>query len=148
VTSPRLPATPSAPQAGGSGGDPRRELGRLGEALAAEHLCQLGYAELARNERTRHGEIDLIACDGHTIVFAEVKTRRMGARQQDARPEQEPLAGLGAGQRARLRRLAAAWLAQAGRHRPGARTIRFDAIGVVIDTRGELRRLEHIESAW
>ena len=53
----------------------RLQLGRRGEQLAALHLERLGFEILARNERTRHGEIDLIACDGETIVFAEVKTR-------------------------------------------------------------------------
>jgi putative endonuclease len=47
----------------------RRALGASGEALAAEHLRRLGYQLLARNVRTRHGEIDLIAFDGRTLVF-------------------------------------------------------------------------------
>jgi putative endonuclease len=128
--------------------DPRRALGRLGEAIAAAHLSGLGFAEIARNERTRHGEIDLIACDGRTLVFAEVKTRRIGAGQPGVRPEQEPLARIGERKRLRLRRLAAAWLAQEGRRRPGAPRIRFDAIGVIIDTDGRLRRLDHIENAF
>lgn len=126
----------------------RRALGASGEALAAEHLRRLGYQLLARNVRTRHGEIDLIAFDGRTLVFAEVKTRRIGGRQAGIRPDQQPLLGLGARQRVRLRRLAAAWLRDAGTRRPITRTIRFDAIGVAIDTRGRLRALEHVEAAW
>jgi putative endonuclease len=126
----------------------RRALGASGEALAAEHLRRLGYQLLARNARTRHGEIDLIAFDGATLVFVEVKTRRIGARQASIRPDQQPLLGLSARQRRRLRRLAAAWLRDAGTRRPAARTIRFDAIGVAIDTHGRLRRLEHVEEAW
>ncbi len=50
-------------------------LGRLGEELAAAHLRRLGFATLARNVRTRHGEIDLIVFDGRTLAFVEVKTR-------------------------------------------------------------------------
>jgi len=46
---------------------------------------------LARNVRTRQGEIDVIAFDGRTLVFAEVKTRRAGARQRSIRPDQESL---------------------------------------------------------
>jgi putative endonuclease len=126
----------------------RRALGASGEALAAEHLRRLGYQLLARNVRTRHGEIDLIAFDGRTLVFAEVKTRRIGGRQPGIRPDQQPLLGLSARQRARLRRLAAAWLREAGARPPVVRTIRFDAIGVAIDTRGRLRALEHVEAAW
>lgn len=51
-------------------------LGQQGENLAAEHLRGLGYSIVARNFRTRMGEIDMIALDGDTLVFVEVKTRR------------------------------------------------------------------------
>jgi len=44
--------------------------------------------------------------------------------------------------------LAAAWLREQRAVRPRARTIRFDAIGVLVDARGALRRLEHLEGAW
>jgi putative endonuclease len=128
--------------------DPRRELGRLGEALAAAHLERLGFRVLARNVRTRHGEIDLIAFNGRALVFAEVKTRRTRGRQGVIRPDQEPLSALGGRQRARLRRLAAAWLGDHGRGLPTARSIRFDALGVVVDATGALLRLEHVEEAW
>ena len=57
------------PGAGAPPKDPRHALGRLGEQLAAAHLERLGFAILARNARTRYGEIDLIAFDGHTLVF-------------------------------------------------------------------------------
>jgi putative endonuclease len=128
--------------------DTRRSLGSAGEDQAARHLRALGYELIARNVRTRRGEIDLIARDGSALVFAEVKTRRVGARQKTLRADQAPLCGLGPAQRARLRRLAASWLAETRRSRPATRTIRFDAIGVTIDTRGALRRLDHIEAAW
>jgi putative endonuclease len=128
--------------------DPRRALGRLGEQLAATHLERLGYAILARNARTRYGEIDLIAFDGRALTIVEVKTRKVGARAQRIRPDQQPLAWLRPRQRARLRRLAAAWLADEKHVRPTAHTIRFDAIGVVLDGKGRLLRLDHIEGAW
>lgn len=128
--------------------DPRRTLGRRGEDLAVEHLRRRGFAVLERNARTRHGEIDLIAFDGTTLVFAEVKTRRIGGAQRVARPDQHPLAGLDARQRARLRRLAAAWLAEGAHRRPFAETVRFDAIGVVLDAAGTPREIEHLENAW
>jgi putative endonuclease len=127
--------------------DRRRALGRRGEQLAAAHLRALGFRTLAHNVRTRHGEIDLIAFDGCTLVFVEVKSRLLGARQRVIRAEQDPLLGLGARQRARVRRLASAWLREEP-SRPAARTIRFDAVGVLLDTRGRLRRLDHIEGAW
>jgi putative endonuclease len=54
----------------------RQTLGKLGENLAAEELQRRGYAILARRYRTRFGEIDIVAQDGETIVFVEVKARR------------------------------------------------------------------------
>jgi putative endonuclease len=128
--------------------DPRRALGRLGEQLAAAHLERLGYAIVARNARTRHGEIDLIAFNGETLAFAEVKTRRVSGRGQSIRAEQEPLTWLRPRQRARLRRLAAAWLSSERHLRPTAHTIRFDAIGVIVDGGNRLVRLDHLEGAW
>jgi putative endonuclease len=129
--------------------DPRHDLGRAGEALAAEHLRLCGFAIVARNQRTRHGEIDLIAFDGHTLVFAEVKTRRVSTRPRRSRRDADPLlSALSPRQRSRLRRLSAAWLAREGRNVPFAQTIRFDAIGVAIDGAGELQALEHIPDAW
>jgi putative endonuclease len=128
--------------------DRRRTLGRRGEDLAAAHLRTLGFSTLARNVRTSRGEIDLIAFDGRTLVFAEVKSRVIGTRQGAARPEQEPLAGLGPRQRARVRRAASSWLRAERPGRPAASTIRFDAVGVLLDPSGALRRLEHLEGAW
>ncbi len=128
--------------------DPRRVIGRLGEDLAAEHMTRLGFSTLARNVRTRHGEIDLIVFDGRTLAFVEVKTRRVSARAGRIRPDQEPLPWLRPRQRARLRRLARAWLSDERHERPTARTIRFDAVGVVVDEHGRLLRLDHVEGAW
>jgi putative endonuclease len=50
-------------------------LGKTGEDLACRELCRQGYAILARRYRTRYGEIDIVARDGSTIVFVEVKAR-------------------------------------------------------------------------
>jgi len=126
--------------------DPRRTLGRLGEDLAAAHFTRLGFSTLARNVHTRAGEIDLIVFDGRILVFAEIKTRR--ARERRIRSDQQPLPWLRPRQRARVRRLAAAWLSDERHHRPTARTIRFDAVGVIVDERGRLLRLDHVEAAW
>jgi putative endonuclease len=128
--------------------DARRSLGRLGEQLAAAHLQRLGFSVVARNVRTRHGEIDLIAFDGATLLFAEVKTRRLNRPGAAGQLEQDPLAALGPRQRARLRRLAVAWLSNEGTARPTARTIRFDAVGVIVDATDRLVRLDHLEAAW
>jgi putative endonuclease len=51
-------------------------LGKTGEDLACDELRHRGYAILARRYRTRRGEVDIIARDGDTIVFVEVKARR------------------------------------------------------------------------
>jgi putative endonuclease len=56
----------------------RKPLGRLGEELAVGHLQRLGWQIVARNWRTRRGEIDAIARDGDWLVFVEVRARRAG----------------------------------------------------------------------
>jgi putative endonuclease len=121
------------------GTDARQGLGRAGEALAAQHLERLGYEVLARNHRTRFGELDLIATDGESIVFVEVKTRRLGSGR--------PFDSLHDLKRTQVRRMAAAWLSEV-RDRPFFADLRFDAIGVVLDARGELVDLEHRERAF
>ena len=55
--------------------DARQTLGITGENLACAELRRRGYAILDRRYRTRFGEIDIIARDGPTIVFVEVKAR-------------------------------------------------------------------------
>ena len=123
----------------GVSNDLRHRLGRFGEQLAAEHLERRGFAILARNHRTRWGELDLIAADAHRIVFCEVKTRRVGAAG--------PFDGLREAQCRRLRRMAAAWL-QEHPDRPRTPELRFDAIGVTVDAYGRLVALEHLEGAF
>jgi putative endonuclease len=118
--------------------DPRHHLGRLGEQLAAEHLERLGYTIVTRNHRTRYGEIDLIATHRATLVFVEVKTRRGRGQPWDALHEAK---------RAQVRKMARAYLTDET-DRPRVRLLRFDAIGVVVDTRGRLTRLEHLENAF
>lgn len=53
----------------------RQLLGRVGEELAARELSSRGYEILERRYRTRHGEIDIVAADGDTLVFVEVRAR-------------------------------------------------------------------------
>ena len=120
--------------------DPRHVLGRLGEQLALEHFERLGFVLLARNHRTRFGELDLVLHDGRTLVFAEVKTRRatVGAAPWDALDERK---------RRQVRDMARAYLADVP-DRPPATEIRFDAVGVLIDPRGRLVRLDHLEAAF
>jgi len=54
----------------------RLELGRLGEELALKKIQNMGYKCLVRNYRCALGELDLVARDGDTLVFVEIKTRR------------------------------------------------------------------------
>jgi putative endonuclease len=121
--------------------DHTKEMGRRGEELAAEHFSRLGYRVLCRNHRTRFGELDLVLADEAeaTIVFCEVKSRRLGSGDwrdslHDAKQKQ-------------VRTMAAAWLAEVI-DRPFGAELRFDAVGVTLDGRGELVRLDHLEAAF
>ena len=58
---------------------PSAKLGELGEDLACRALQRRGLRILARRHRTRFGELDIIAADGDTTVFVEVKARRGSA---------------------------------------------------------------------
>ena len=53
----------------------KKLLGSVGEKKAAKFLKSLGYKVVAKNFKTKIGEIDLILLDGETLVFCEVKTR-------------------------------------------------------------------------
>jgi putative endonuclease len=121
--------------------DPRRRLGQTGERRALEHLRRRGYELVAANHRTRHGEIDLIVCDGRALVFVEVKTRR------PARRTGSPLEAVSPAKQAQVRRMARAWLAE-HRDRPRVAELRFDAIGVTLDATGRLLSLEHLEGCF
>ncbi len=85
----------------------RRVFGDAGERVAELVLRERGWRILARNARTRFGEIDLVCHDGRGYVFVEVKTRREGALV----PAVEAVTGR---KHHRLRGLAEAWLAQRG----------------------------------
>ncbi len=124
--------------------DPRRRLGAAGEQIAADHLTRRGMKILARNYRTRHGELDIIALDTSAIVFCEVKTR-LASVAGDGR---DPLESVHPRKRAQVRRIAASWLAAAGTDRPRASDLRFDAIGITLDHEGRLLRLDHLEAAF
>jgi putative endonuclease len=120
--------------------DPRRHLGRVGEQLAAEHLVHRGFQIVERNFRTRWGELDIIALDGRTLVFCEVKTRRVGV----AVP---PFEALHPRKRSQVRKIARHWLSCRS-ERPIASQLRFDAIGVTFDGSGQLVSLDHLEGAF
>ena len=123
--------------------DPRRTRGELGEKIAAEHLEHRGYRIVARNYRTRYGELDLVAADDRALVFCEVKTRVAGGRAGPACA----LDAIGPGKRKQVRALATQWLANTT-DRPHLPNVRFDAIGVTLSPGGALLALEHLEGAF
>jgi putative endonuclease len=117
----------------------RQHLGRLGERLAAEHFARLGFSVLAQNHHTRFGELDLVLSDGRTLVFCEVKTRRLGSG--------EPFDSLHGAKQSQVRKIAAHWLSEPS-DRPWHEELRFDAIGVLVDRDDGLVRLDHVENAF
>jgi putative endonuclease len=132
-----------------------RATGRRGEELAVRHLRGRGLTILARNLRTAAGEIDLIAADGSTVVFVEVKTSRARRGSSPAEPGSVHAAAagsvlerLGPGQRRRLRGLALDWLREQPAALRSREQLRFDANGVLLGPGGELLVLEHLEGAW
>jgi putative endonuclease len=121
--------------------DRTKELGRRGEQLAAEHFTRLGYRVLARNHRTRWGELDLVLADEaeSTIVFCEVKSRRVGSGDWRENLHRR--------KRYQVRSMAAAWLSEVT-DRPRYAELRFDAVGVTLDNHDELVRLDHLQGAF
>ena len=117
----------------------RQHLGRLGEHLAAEHFKRLGFTVLAQNHHTRFGELDLVLSDGRTLVFCEVKTRRLGSG--------EPFDSLHGAKQSQVRRIAAHWLSEPS-DRPRHEALRFDAVGVLVDREDGQVRLDHVENAF
>jgi putative endonuclease len=107
------------------------QRGHWGESVAAWWLRLHGWRILARREKLRIGEIDLVAKRGRTIAFVEVKTR---SRQQDLDIAIDAR---------RLRRVAAAANALAPRYAKHGEDIRIDVILVA-----PFRRPMHIPNAW
>jgi putative endonuclease len=107
----------------------RQEFGRSGEKLAVEELERRGYAILDRRYRTRQGEIDIVAQDGDTIVFVEVKARTTGERGSGAEAVTP----------AKQRQLISMAVDYLTRKRLSERRCRFDV--VAIDGDGAERRL-------
>jgi putative endonuclease len=112
-------------------------LGRAGEALAARHLEARGLRILERGFRTRDGEIDLVAADGGTVVFVEVKARSGTACGR-------PAEAVHARKQRRLVRAARIWL-----HRHGATEspCRFDVVEILSLPGGEASA-HHITDAF
>lgn len=121
----------------------RQQLGRAAEDLVAVRLTGTGWEVLERNARTRHGELDIVAFDGRTLVFVEVKAGRAGS----AFGPERPVLSVDFRKQARVRRLATAWMSER-RGLPRYDEIRFDAIGVTYDSAGRVSDYEHLEGAF
>jgi len=121
----------------------RQRTGAQAEELVARRLAAAGWEILERNARTRYGELDIVARDGHTLVFVEVKAGRENA----AFGPERPILSVDLRKQRRVRRLASAWMA-ARRDAPRYAEIRFDAIGVTFDRRGNTIDIEHIPAAF
>ena len=117
--------------------DGRRRLGAFGERLAAAHLVAKGYHIQARNYRCREGEIDIVAQDGETLVFVEVRTRRGDALGG-------PAESVTARKEARLVAAATAYV-QALAEPPADQ--RIDVVAVQLSPGGRLLAIDHIEGA-
>lgn len=118
--------------------DKRRKLGDFGEQAAANYLLRQGYTIEDRQWRAAGGELDLVARDGMTLVFVEVRTRRgniAGVAEES----------VGRAKQARLMALAYAYL-EAHAIAPDTEW-RIDVIAVDVDRAGRVARLSHIPYA-
>jgi putative endonuclease len=114
----------------------RIALGRRGERIAERHLRRRGYRILERNFRAAGAEVDLVAMDGETLVFVEVKTRRTigaGMPEEAVNPYKQR----------HIRRAAEIY---ARGHRAQDRAIRFDVVAIRHDAGG--RHLELLRDAF
>ena len=110
-------------------------LGVSGETLAEDHLRGLGYEIVGRDVRTPLGQLDLVAVDGRTLVFVEVKTRA-------GRGFGLPQEAVDARKIRKLRQLGLYYL----KMRPHRGPVRFDVVGLTI-SQGRLARVDHIKNA-
>jgi putative endonuclease len=120
-----------------STGGYKQKLGRHGEGIAAAYLQQEGYLILARNWRCPRGELDIVAREGETLAFVEVRTRRgerFGNPEESVTPAKQ----------AKLLELAQTYLQETGLT---DQNWRIDVVAIEIDQRGSLKRLNLIRNA-
>ena len=110
-----------------------QKLGRYGEEVATHFLLQLGWQIIDRNWRGNRVELDIIALDGDTIVFCEVKTRRGATHGL-------PAEAVTATKLNNIRRAALEWLTC---HDKYFSRIRIDVIGITVPT-GKDPHIAHI----
>jgi putative endonuclease len=112
-------------------------MGRTGEDIACEHLRKKGYEIVERGFRLFRGEIDVVARDGDTLVFVEVKTR---ADESHGRPEESVTPS----KQRQIRRLAQGYLVRNG---CGDVACRFDVVAILFRAPDDYR-LEHFKDAF
>jgi putative endonuclease len=118
-------------------GRPSQALGSSGEEIACRYLERKRYEIIARGYRMLRGEIDIVARDGRTLVFVEVKAR---ADESHGRPEE---AVTPAKQR-QIRRVAKGYLLE---HPAPGVDCRFDVVAILFRDDGE-PRIEHFVDAF
>jgi putative endonuclease len=121
----------------------RRRTGQIAEDLVAARLATAGWEIVARNARTRYGELDIVARQGRALVFIEVKAARAGTSFGPGRP----ILSIDPRKQRRVRRLATAWMA-ARRDLPPYDEIRFDAVGVTLDGTGRPTDVDYVKAAF
>jgi putative endonuclease len=120
----------------------RRMLGQRGEELAAAYLVGLGYEIVARNWRTRAGELDIVAHDGEWLVFVEVRARRTG-RADPAPLLGRPEESVTPRKQLQLVAMADAYLFEM----PWGGPWRIDVIALEIRPDGSIARRNHLQDA-
>lgn len=113
-----------------------KALGTKGEDLAVRFLQKKGYRIVKRNYKTPVGEIDIIARDGDTIVFIEVKTRTDISFGY-------PFEAVNNRKRQKLKNLALLYLKRQGKESP----VRFDVLSIFCTDNGK-KDIEHIKDAF
>lgn len=117
---------------------PEKPLGQKGEEAAARYLRYRGYRILVRGVRSARGEIDLVALDGKTIVFVEVKTR------QSDEPI-SPAEGVDTRKQSHILRSAQEFL---HRHQLEEYPCRFDVVAVTWPAGRRRPAIEHFPGAF
>ena len=115
----------------------RQSTGARGEKVAASFLKKRGYRIIETNYRCRGGEIDIVARQGETLVFVEVRTKT-------GRGFGSPEESITSAKKTRLRTLAAGY-AQGRDDLPLSQ--RIDVVAVELDRKGKVARIELIENA-
>lgn len=116
----------------------RDTLGRRGEDEAAKYLRSIGYRIVATRERILRGDIDLVALDGRTVVFVEVRSRSSTAHGH-------PAETIGYHKQRRVAQLATAYIR---RHQLEDCSVRIDVVTVTFDGPDGQPQVEHFQNAF